>query len=444
LSNDTWVTLTLATNNSLREFWYGIPTRITLSGQSTPYEAVIPETAVGSLSSVTPSSIGNPGRLWITLNGNDSAVQRYKGRINRASVQLEGIDVFGKELKEKVIFTYNGKVKTKREWGEVDVISTEYIDDDATIRVDWLPIGNQDHIDPMNLNISENREKFRFFSTGSFSGGATLQSKSFAADDFYTVQQGNDLKDTFYEVELLNDKGRSAAAIFSAVWPYRFWIVTTDGAALHFYYPDPSLGDKTPLAERTTECILQIETEFEHALRGDTVSLDTNLTRPFWRILRTRWSVKKPDGTRVGIAPDGSEIAYSSSGWVTNDAGVRYRKLGYEAAAIDYTLDLRGQYTFYLETMIKDNLNPGNQDPIFQTDIKIIMAEGNQALSSINLPNSVGTVNYFAFDGYGQPWVVNTSNTAFRLNFHYDYYLVDFNDKHVLVREDFQQVSVTA
>ena len=65
-------------------------------------------------------------------------------------------------------------------------------------------------------------------------------------------------------------------------------------------------------------------------------------------------------------------------------------------------------------------------------------------LASLVLPVSVGEVAYFGFDSYGDPWVVSSSGVANRLEFHYDVYLADFINKAVYVREDFEEVEVTA
>lgn len=442
LSDSSTVNVSLAVDNSLREFWYGSPTRASVA-ESLTYQPILPETTASGLSSVVPGAISNPGKLWLTLSGNSSMIQRYKGQINRAAVVLEGYDVFGKELKEKVIFTYNGKFKTQYEWEEITGIRTEYIDDSATIRIDWLPIGSSDHIDTNGLNIDRHGEKFRFFSIWEHSFGTALRFMSFYPKDFFTVQQGNDTKDINLEQELLDASGSNINASWLCNWPNRFYTVSTDGSYLHFHYPEPVLPDMTYISDKSPEAVLKLFLEKNSGVKNEIIYVDTNMTRPFWRVLKTRLSVIKPDGTRVGVSPDGSEIAFSDSGWVINNSGAVNRKTGYEQNVVEYTPTETGQYTFYLESMIKNSLQKADFEPIIQTDVSIYSTEGNTALSSVELPVSVGVVDYVAFDSYGQPWVINTSGTAYRLNFHYDYYLVNFNNKELIFREEYESVAVT-
>lgn len=443
LSTGTWVTLSLANRNSLREFQYGTPTRISVSSESLTYTPVIPETQVSGLSSISPGAIGKPGKLWITISGNSSMIQRYRGQINRAAITLTGWDVFGRELKEKVVFTYNGKFKTQHEWEEIDTVATEYIDDDATIRIDWLPIGDSDHIDTSGLAIDRYGEKFRFMDLWSQSFGSTLRFLSFYPKDFFTVQQGNDTKDADFEQELLDSSGSNISGNWMCLWPNRFYTVTTDGSYLHFHYPEPVIPDLNYTSEKSPEAVLKISLEKNYGIKNEIIYIDTNMTRPFWRVLKTRLSVVKPNGTRVGLAADGSEITYSDSAWITHTAGATNRKVGYEKNIVEYTPTATGQYTFYLESMIKNSLKREDHNPVVQTDVAIYSTAGNTALSSVELPVTVGIVSYIAFDGYGQPWVINTSGTAYRLNFHYDYYLVNFNNKEIILREEYDEVSVT-
>jgi len=198
-----------------------------------------------------------------------------------------------------------------------------------------------------------------------------------------------------------------------------------------------------PLADRTLEVALQIEILKEFYVQGDVVTLDYNLKRPFIRVLKSRWSVEKPDGTRVGISEDGSEIAFSSSGWMQHEHGTTFKKMGFQGNYIDYTLASKGRYVFYLDSMITD-ITTTTMDPTTHTDVRIVHSLQDTAQVSMALPVSVGTVNAVAFDAFGRPWVVGESGTATRLNFHYDTYLTDFTNKGILLREDYENVEVEA
>jgi hypothetical protein len=440
-----WITLTQAENNSLEEFWYGVPTRISYAGESYQYLPVLPTTAVTALSSASLVYPSVPGKLWITLSNNGSSVKNYKGRVVRSYVELTGRDIYGIENSEIIYFGFNGTVQTKLAWSEISSVTTNYIDDVSYLRIDWLDVGRTDYIDYNGLYVSRDREKLRFFSLADQSYGSALQYKVFSADNLVLVEDGEDVKHAEYEVELVDTSGANINALSLCPWPKRRWIVVADGSDLHFFVPALKSETLESISEGTVEAVVQIELAEEWSYKGATVTLDYNMKRPFVRVLRTRWSVEKPDGTRVGISPDGSEITYSSSGWVTHPEGTIFNKVGFQGDYIDYTLTSRGRYVFYLESMITDLLSrEGQTKPTEHTDVRILHSSYDTAEASLTLPTSVGTGSTITFDPYNRPWIINSAGTAYRLNFHYDKYLADFAGKAVIVREEYTNLEVEA
>jgi len=444
LSGGTWVTLSQATRNSLEEFWFGAPDRITSSGETFTYQPVLSTTQISNLSTATLAAPAVPGKLFVTLSNNGSSMKNYRGIVNRSSILLQGVDIHGKTAKERIYFAFNGTRATKLAWSQIDSVSTDYVDDVAFLKVDWLTVGQADYMDPMGLHISKTREKFRFLSLGTQTFGSTLKQSTFAAIDLITVQEGDDSKEAVYEMELLDSAGSNISATSMCLWPHRKWVVVSSPTKLHFYIPEVELPDRSLLAERDTEVVLQIEPDREWSFNGDTVTFNYLMTRPFIRVLRTRWSVLKPSGSRVGLDPTGSEIAYSASGWVTNPLGTNFNRTGYGGTPFEYTLNETGTYVFYLESMIADSLNKSTENVVEQTDVMVIQSTSATAESSITLPVATGTTSFVGFDSWARPWVVSSTGVATRLSFHYDKYLADFNNKSIMVREDYDYVEVKA
>lgn len=437
------ITLTQAEDNTLEEFWYGLPTRITATEDSCTYLPIISSVSITELSDTAPRRVQYPGKLYISISNNGSFLKNYGGVSVRAVVKLEGRDVYGKDLKERLFFAYNGTVATKFCWSEIDTVETEYIDDTAYIRIDWLPVGTSDLLDPYGLSVSTDREKFRFFALGeSDDGYSTLQLKNFAAPDFRSVQDGSDVKDVAYETLLLDSGSTEVEGVSLAVWPHRRWVVVSDDSKLHFYVPAVSSPDTSPLVSRTSEAILQIETDKEWYCPDDTITLDYRITRPFWQVLRTRWSVEKPDGTRKGISSTGAEVTYSNSCWVENTSALKLNKVGFQGDTIDYTPTDSGRYVLYLESTIKNALDGPDTDAFLQVDVKVISVGTETALASIDLPISVGVSASCVFDSYGQPWCINDVGVATRIEFHYDKYLVDYENRAIYTRENYENVEV--
>lgn len=442
LSGGTWVSLTQADNNGLEELWYGVPTRITAAGESYSYNAVISSTRVSNISSMSPGRINVPGKLWLTLSENSSCLHNYRGNVVRSHVVLTGRDIHGLPAEERIFFAFNGTVQTLKAWSEIDSIQTRYIDDDAVLHVSWLPIGSSDYIDYFGLSISDRVEKFRFFGRSDKSYGTALVHKTFGADSFLDVEEGYDEKDDVYEIELLDSSESNVSLNWLTTWPKRRWVVGTTSSTVHFYSPDVQTGDRSLLADRDAEVIVQIYSEKEYYGKGDTIELVADTKRPNWVVLRSRWSVVKPNGTRVGINGAGSEVTYGESGWEENTRGTLFNRIGLDRNYIEYTLSQSGTYAFYLETTMKENVQEQGARVFEQTDVKIIRVPSETALASLSLPTSVGEVSYISFDSYGRPWVINETAVAHRLDFHYDRYIVDFTEKKIYVREDYDIVKV--
>jgi hypothetical protein len=441
-----WIRLYQSTNNSLEEFWYGTPTRITIAGESYNYSPVLSSTIVSSLSSSSLVSPSIPTKLWITLSNNGSSIKNYKGKVAKSSVEITGRNIHGSESTEVLYFGFNGTVQTKTAWSEISSVVTNYIDETAFIRIDWLNVGQTDYIDFYGLNVSKEREKLRFFTLGTQSYGSTLEHKVFSADDLILVQDGEDTRHAEYEVELLNTGGSNINGLSIIPWPKRRWIIISDGVYLHFFIPNLRSETLDSIADATTEAVVQIELDREWSYRGETVTLDYNMKRPFMRVLRTRWSVEKPDGTRVGISQSGSEISYSySSNWTDHLEGTTFNKVGFQGDYIEYTLNSRGRYVFYLESMVTDLLSTeGQSRPLEHTDVRVVHSAYDTAQASVTLPTSVGIGSTITFDAYDRPWVINNLGVAYLLNFHYDKYLADFNGKALIVRENYTDLEVEA
>ncbi len=444
--NSQTITLTQATNNSLEEFWYSPPDRILAEGTSYVYASVLSSTVISSLSSAILTTPQIVGKLWVTLSDNGSSIKNYKGKVVRSSVKLGGRDIHGREVSEKIVFSFNGTIQTKNAWSEVNSVTTEYVDDIASLRIDWLNIGQTQFLDHRGLSVTNDHpEKFRFWNLGVRSYGSTLKQLVFSADDLVLVQEGEDTKHAAFESQLLDSSGTNVNGLSLSSWPKRRWVIVVDGDKFHFYAPDPLIEDLDLLVEASPEAVVQIGLDKEWVTQGDTIPLDYNMKRPFVRVLRTRWSVKKPDGTIVGIAEDGSETVLSSSSWVNHPEGTTFKRLGFQGNVIDYTIEDKGRYVFYLETIITDLLTTeGQSRPTTQVDVMVIHSSYNTAEASVSLPVSIGVGSTVGFDAYSRPWVIDTNGTAHQLTFHHHKYLVDFTNKSIIVREEYDSLEVEA
>lgn len=443
LDSGTWIDVSPATNNKLEELWYGVPNRITAEGTSTTYHSVLPPTEVELLSTVVPTAPFIPSKLWVSLFGMTSSVKIYHGTTQRSRVEIRGYDAHDKLVTEKLIFPFDGTIQTRTTFAEVTSISTEYVDSSAFVQVEWLNNSSLNPLDSQGVHISPDGESVRFFGLSSNSAGSTLQHLVFTSPDFLSIEEGDNDKQSVHEIELLDASESNIDALGMSLWPKRRWMVITDGTTAHFFVPNPRIDNTSPLLSRSNEPILQIYAEKEFYCRDESIELDYNLTRPFFRILKTRWSVLKPSGERVGLDSDGAEIPYDNFAWVENPPGYRFMKLGLAREPVPYTLTQRGQYVFYLEALIADDLN---KTPRYaeQVDVRVVFASYDIAAASVSLPISVGTAALVCFDAYARPWVINDLGEAHLLTFHHDQYVTDFQSKVLYLRENYSKVEVKA
>jgi len=442
-ASGVWMDLTQANDNSVEEFWYGVPDRTSVAEGPLTYTSVVPPTDVGSLSSVVPATPGIPSRLWVTLYNIGVSVKLYKGVAQRAAVEITGYDAYDNEVTERIVFPFDCTILTRTRWADITSVMTEYVDDTAYLQIEWLSIGELSPMDQTGVHIQRDGEKIRFYSLGNETFGSTLKHEVFTAVDLLTVEEGNTEKQSVYEIELLNTSGSNIFGTGMALWPKRRWVIVTDGSYLHFYLPHPRLEDRSPVIDRTSEVVLQIHTDNEFYLKGDIVSLDYNLRRPMFRVLKTRWSVLKPDGTRVGLSEAGAEIVYDSNGWVENRPGWRFMKTGLQKEPIEYTFADNGKYVFYLESLIADDIS-STKRYAEQVDALVISVAYTTAVASVPLPVTVGTPDLICFDAYGRPWVMGSAGEIHRLNFHYDKYVADFQNKAIYTREPYTEIEVEA
>ena len=443
-SSGETLTLEQAQNNSVEDLWFGAPTRVTSTDDYYPsYEIPFGPTQVQNLSTATAYSLPFETRLFVTVIGNSSFARVYSGHSYFSNVEIRGSDAHGNKIEEKIYFTWNGTRQTKNSWSEIDSVLGFFLDDECYIRIDWLPIAINDFQDLSGLHVTDKREKLRFFSFTNQSFGAALEHKTFGAIDLSLVEEGDDEKEVVQSIELLDEDGNNYDARSLTTFPKRKWLVLNDGSNIHFHLPNVVIPDLTETADRSAEPIAQIYVEDNCFARGDTIYFDLKTSRPFWRVIRHRWSLLKPDGSKVGLNESGDEITYSSSGWILNRDGMRFNTVGLSNVAIPYTFSTSGKYVLYLESTIR-NITEEASTPINHTDVLVINIPVDTAEVSIALPPGLGVCAYFTFDSFGRPWCVSISGETRRVELNFDKYVVDYFLNTIYFREDYETVEVTA
>lgn len=434
--------ISVAENNSLEDLWFGVPTRISLSEDTFIYTPPLGPTEIEDLPTVGLGTIQLPGKLWISISQNSKFTHIYSGQARRSRIILTGLDKYGREIEETIQFGFNGIAQTRHMWSILSYVKAEYIDANAFVRIDCFPISQEHYLDTVGLNTAIDGERPRFFGIGQGADGTCLEHKSFGPVSMLDVADGYDEIEAFYKADLYDSSAQGYAGLSLALWPKRNWIVVSTENTLHFHNPELQTPDYRNLIDAHSEAVVVIYIEKEQGVIGDEIRIRTKMLRPYYRVLRTRISVKKPDKSRVCINEAGTEIPFSDSGWVENLPGSQYNKVGLQEKNIPYTIAASGTYTFYLETIIHDEFAESGQGIFLQQDCRTFHCESNIALSSVPLP--VGSVLGLTvtFDCYNRPWILGINGEAQRLNFHYDKCVIDYESRVIYFREPYESVQV--
>jgi len=249
-------------------------------------------------------------------------------------------------------------------------------------------------------------------------------------DDFRLSITEED-SETFFNIDLKD----------LAVQPFTGRMYGMDDYYMYIFEPYDSLTDCGDLRLKTDGANLRIDVnDGIHYLRGDTVTFS-----PYWaiktdKILRTRWSMIKPDGTTQYLLLDGTPTT-ASLAWVANEAGdeLAFGPFVYtdgsliDRQSITYTLSSRGTYKIVLESYYSDGAT--------QKDMVPIQVHYKEAVARIDLPYNVQGNTGLAFDYNQKLWLLSGS-TATQIELHTDNLVIDQKNKALICHEQYDTVTV--
>jgi hypothetical protein len=422
--------ISLASNNDLETFWYRhLPDRLSI-------EDVIPGTHIllddvdANTSPFSGIDSWHPNHLQVELHGAEEGQQYItvteNNTLERAKVVIHGTTRKGTAEDEVMVFPWDQKQTSMKEWQSVDHVDCYGVPSGVTLSIQTFDFNNGPYIDFWNLAESVGRNKIdQFWNIGETVYGSTLDLIQYTSDDIRQLL--NSLFQLYVErsFELFDIEGNNIEAIDMKQQPFTDWIWVTTANQLLCYSSDLTMAESTEyLKQRTPDAKISIDLSSLHVVRGESVDVEFANLDTFSSAVKSRLSLVKPDGTTSGILA--GELTSDSESW---QSITDYRP----AADRPLTLvpDQLGEYIFTAELLMNDGTA--------QKDVRILCVDSKEPLAQFDLP--VSGVLGIDFDSDQKMWLY-TASGYHQVNFHHDVMMIDYDNKVIFTREPYDEVLI--
>jgi len=434
LVDSTWYPIAIAEDNNLEYMWYDTcPNRTSLETivSGVDHNLLTFSTTSGlSLTGTWSHHLGG-GHLWIEAQ---SGIQYYHindDSLDRGRIVLHGKTRQGLYESETLVFPWDMKQRTIKEWEFVDKIVYSDIEESVNIVMTSANFNSADYLSLQNFRYSPARTKIdEYWSLSNTVSGSILERINYVTDDWKQLLHGHIEKEIVESWELLDNSENPITAVDMALQPFtnRAWMATTSGL-LHCYSTDQSMIKGVEyLRERTDGSHVLIDIEPRYVLLGEDIEFIPWYAKPTQEILRYRLWYQKPSGAKYGLL-NGTSVSFTDDLWVTS------KKLERTIAnLVILPANERGEYLLVLEVEFTDH--------VIHTDRVIVSVNYKTPEVSLDISDSVsGLITGIDFDSDQQLWV-KTDTEYYHINFHSDVMLIDYQQKIIYFKEPYDQVEV--
>ena len=424
----------LANDNSLEEMLYKVvPDRIDYQETVTGYDSLLHlPSSYFPYSGTLNHHLSDGGRLYIeTSSGTQYISINDDGEVDRAKITLYGKTRKDTQESETLVFPWDQKQSTSKEWKYIDYIELENFEDEVSINIrsanfDWGP-----YLSFYNTRWSVTDKKIdEFWDIGSLDNGTTLDLVGYISDDWQNLMFGFSSKEVKDQWELIDLDLNKIDAIDLAIQPFqnRAWAV--DSSNLYCFSLDEVMYSGIDfLSKRTDGSHFQLEASDSYYVLGDDIAFTPLHIRAISQIAKYRIWYEDPTGMKYGLN-QGSQVSFTSDFWQYPKQLKRELEGEITISAIE-----RGEYKIALEVVYPDGT----------TDINrlLIPVKYKQPLSTINIaPYISGNIEGIDFDSDQQLWI-KTNEAYYRFSLHKDLMIIDYADKIIYFREDYDEVDIT-
>lgn len=427
--------INLSEQNNLESFWYdSVPNRVsietTLSGIAHHLHQLQTEDSPQDVN--LEHHLGG-GKLLIETSGGTKYFNVENNILVRGRILIEGITRKGTEEQEELIFPWDMKQWTIKEWKTISAIKVFDIEPNVTITIKSGDFNNAPHKDFFNLSWSPNRKKIdSFWDIGtSVSGVKTLDSLEFVSDEWQDLLEGFINKEIVQSWELLNESFLNVPAIDLALEPFstRAWLLCSDKKLYCYDLSDETISGIELLKNRTHGAHIDFDYNSRYLVRGETFSFTPIHSRAIQEIVKYRIWYQTPSGNKYGLL-EGIPVSFASNFWIV---GQQLQRRITDKVSI--VLSELGEYLFTIEAEFMDgtkHLNSIIAKTLYKTP-----------LTELDLSSYIATtVSGLEFDSDQKLWVIDNNQTGYQVNLHTDIMLIDFENRTFYFKEEYDEVTI--
>lgn len=443
LIDGTWYLVNLAERNDLESFWdEAIPERVTLEDtvSGIDYELVTVDSDDIFASGVWEHHLGG-GRMWVEATGGVEYLTFEDGELSRGKVIISGRTRKGTEESETIIFPWDMKQPTLKEWKQITEITVADMEDGIDIDIRSADFNSGPYLSPWNLRYSENRNKIdEFWDLGHNDTIPTLDRIEYQSDEWQQLVIGFSTKDVKESWELLEDTNDvtsgidiTVSGVDMAIQPYtdRVWVATEDRKLYVYDLLDNTVSGVEDLRDSTHGAHVQLDYDTTSLLLGEDIEFVPWHARPLKEIQSYQVWYQRPDGQKFGLL-NGVSVDYTSDFTVVVAAGTEISRTVEDYISIPTSQ--RGEYLVVIETTFVDGE--------VQEFRRIFSVKYKTPLAVLDISPIISTtIDGVDFDSDQKLWV-RSGTIYYKIGLHTDVMLIDYDNKIIYFKEDYSEVTI--
>lgn len=434
----------IAEGNSIENFWQNaIPSRISVDATTISYAAALQEVEIGDGNISAFNAIYDPGYLSITISDGTTFVNEATNE--SAFIMIEGVNRRGVKDTELVRVIYNSTVKTIKEWKSLTSIKVVNVfPSTAKIKIDAVDFNYPLRRYDAEIYVDQSKNEKLIFADIKIepSNESYIEYKAYLANTVQDLLAGLNTIITVGQAKLIDVSDQPILNILDiAVRPDSNRAITLDSTKMRVFDIRFPHVDGTKLAGRTSDSSVLISTHSDYYIEGETFKLIPYRHNNIKRIIKYKWDIEKPDGTKKTFIYNSTtnmfdEVTYiedgSYSGWNLNPYELVDPNNFYHRD-LEYTITEIGNHLFTLTVEYED----GERD----VDKRIILSPYIKALAEFS--HGIANVVGIGFNSDDELCILDSSDEVHKVTMHYDTAMIDISNKKVYTREQYYSLDVT-
>ena len=419
--------------NTIEAFWYdALPNRATLDDTVTGTDHSLLSFVASGISEIGEWDHHlDGGTIWVETVGGTRYLETTEDTLYRGRVVLTGINRQGIEDIETIIFPWDMKQHTVKDWRTITQVEARDMEDEVDIIISSANFNADDRLAPYNIRYSENRKKIdEYWGLGFIGTGSSLDRIGYTSDEWQQLIMGFITKESKERWELLGENYETVSGLDMVLQPFtdRAWMVTEDKHLYCYDIHGDTVSGIDYIDDRTVGSDIQIDLDTTSVLLGEDIIFTPWHVRPVKEIAEYRVWYQQPDGTKYGLL-DGSPVAFSSDFWVRSQTLKRNI-----SNLLSITTTQRGEYLLVTEAVFVD----GEE----QTEKVIVPVNYKLPLTVIDISDIIPeSIVGLDFDSDAKLWI-STADKYYQVGLHSDVMLIDYENKILYLHEEYDEVGV--